>query len=124
MTQEGKKAITWIEELLSTEKKQGRGKLGDEEVGFCCLGLGCNVLGIEHDTWAGQNKEFMEEVGLYGDQGQSRGSIYFPSHPSLITLNDNNKKSFKFIGEHLIKHPRAYFIDSVANEVNEYFSKK
>ena len=39
-------AMKWIDYLKTTGRKQGRDQLGDSKKGFCCLGIGCKVLGI------------------------------------------------------------------------------
>lgn len=37
----------WLEELRTTDKKQGREILKDADGGYCCLGIGCVLMGLE-----------------------------------------------------------------------------
>ena len=43
--------VKWFDALESGEYKQGRGLLGSAETGYCCLGVGCTVLGVRFNEW-------------------------------------------------------------------------
>jgi len=120
MENQGKNAIKWINKLLKTRFKQGRGKLGNKKDGFCCLGLGCHILDIDYDLHDGCSVEFSESVGLLDKEG-------YPSYNDdlecLINLNDDCNSSFRDIGKILIENPFNYFNTKVAEEVNNYFNK-
>lgn len=96
----------WLKELKSTTLPQGRGKLGDEIFGFCCLGLGCHILGVKYDRMAGASKEFKECVGLRHHLGKPKD---FPKFGALADLNDSNLLPFSVIAEHLRENMDQYF---------------
>ena len=114
-------AIKWIEELYTTQEKQGRFSLGDSYGGFCCLGLGCYILDIDYHTYSSVNKDFTIEVGLLNDAGIP---LDYDSNKmdSLVNLNDNERKSFKEIGVILKSNPHRYFKKDVAKNIKNYFN--
>jgi|SRR5690606_14453919 len=113
-------AIKWINELSTTTEKQGKGQLGDDIIGFCCLGLGCSILGIDYHTYHETNSEFTESVGLITDEGYIYRSDY--NYPySLADANDQEDWSFKKISEFLKSNPEKVFIKEVAEGIKKHY---
>lgn len=113
-------AIVWIDALLNTKLKQGKRKLGNKSIGFCCLGLACHVNNI--NFFADNiflSKEQKEKIGLISKYGES---ISKDSPKSLIFLNDNNNFSFPQIAKILIKHPESYFVPEVAKLIRNHYN--
>jgi hypothetical protein len=115
--QQAENAIKWIDDLLVTTAKQGECQLGDESIGFCCLGRGCHVLGIDYDSERGSSKKFRHSVGLLDRCGHSP----VPGCGSLIHMNDIQKLTFAQIADHLIQNADAYFLDGVWQLIQEHY---
>lgn len=53
----------WVDALRSGEYKQTTGRLRGD-VGFCCLGVACDLYGKEHgEPWVGEG-EFMRRIDM------------------------------------------------------------
>lgn len=115
--QQSENAIKWIDDLLVTTAKQGECQLGDENRGFCCLGRGCHVLGIDYDSEKASSKKFRDSVGLVHRHGYSHN----PDLSTLIYLNDIEKLTFAQIADHLIQNADAYFIHGVYQLIQEHY---
>lgn len=50
--------LRWRDDLRTTNLIQGRGRLGDSIVGYCCLGRGCVVADIPHTSNAGNPNHY------------------------------------------------------------------
>ena len=48
-------AIVWIDTLATTNVQQGRGRLGNSQMGYCCLGYGCKILDVKYNAKDGFN---------------------------------------------------------------------
>lgn len=113
-------AIKWIDTLVENKYKQGKGQLGDDASGYCCLGVGCVVTNTEflhHDM---TSEEFTEKVGLCGTRGEPNGKPLW----SLTWYNDSKEYTFPQIADILIQHPDEYFIDKVARGIKEHYTKE
>lgn len=121
-------AIKWITGLTHTKLPQGKGRLGNNTEGFCCLGYGCSRLKIEFDEDDGSNDDFAEAVGLRSDIGKFYGGntvegkdgVYYDS---LIELNDEAKFSFRKISTFLKKRADWIFEPEVAKGIKNHFNK-
>lgn len=91
----------WIEALESDKLPQGQGSLGDANVGFCCLGLGCYVLGVKYDpSDSFPPKAFCDKVGLPYDEellGTDLDAQYVGGN--LVNDNDARLLSFPYIAQ-------------------------
>ena len=107
-------AVTWIKALDTTTEKQGKQQLGDKLIGFCCLGLGCSVLGINYDPEKGASKQFKVKVGLRTSTGSN-----VKRDNSLVQLNDTLNFTFKEISKVMRLEPEQYFKIEVAKEIKQ-----
>lgn len=117
--QQAKNAIEWIDGLAETNAKQGVAQLGDEELGFCCLGYGCKVLGVEYERVAGSSYAFQRSVGLRDADGTPLDSDNFIA---LIILNDEDGYTFEEISKVLKDDPWQYFDDEVAKVIEKHYA--
>ncbi len=112
-------AEKWIEALRSGEYKQGRDKLATindaNEICYCCLGVACKLQNIK-DTELEQYGEIAELTKIDADEdfnneytdlldiGIPYNLIGTQLPNELITLNDNEKKSFVEIADWIIEN--------------------
>lgn len=121
------KAVAWIDGLSTTNEKQAKGRLGNSEVGYCCLGLGCEVLGVDYDMTRGFSTEFNDVVGLNSQYGRyiltngERAREGTKGKEELIFLNDHRNFTFKQIAERLKTHPRRYFHEAVGKLIAKHY---
>lgn len=94
----------WLQALETTTAKQGTKRLGDAARGFCCLGIGCEVLDIPYDPDEGMSMVFQKRVGLRFANG-----LPVSHQPSLARLNDHHMMPFAKIAAHLRAHMFEYF---------------
>lgn len=129
--EQAKNAIKWIDTLPSyPQAKQQRGKLGDEKMGFCCLGAGCRELGIDYHPNSGTSLEFRTEVGLKTVVGGFTEStdagcyerMYY-DQTSLTEVNDATHAGFKRIANLLKTHPEWMFKPEVAKLIRSHYEK-
>jgi hypothetical protein len=113
-------AVKWIEALLHGEHKQGKSKLGNKKIGFCCWGLGCYIVDLPYRSYEGWNDFFYKHVGFNSQYGIISPSFY--NETSLARINDNTDAGFKRIGKYLIKHAKTNFNKEVAEHITNYFS--
>lgn len=120
-----KNSIKWISELMTTDEKQTSNKLGNREVGFCCLGLGCYTLDLDYQWDDPLEPAFTESVGLLTANGAPMGNpvTRVGSLKSLAVYNDSIRKPFSEIGEILKDNATAYFQKDVAEGINKHFNK-
>ena len=112
----------WLEALRSGKYKQGGGMLRSQNDEFCCLGVACEVIGLEavitdpssdcHSYGAERSggyapREVREALRLYSASGFPHGA----STPGLRPLADMNDEgqTFAEIADHLEKYEKAYF---------------
>lgn len=116
-------AITWIEALNSEKYLQGKNRMGDAELGFCCWGLGCHVVEIPFKYSDGWNQVFAQHIGFLEESGVVHSEILDPkSCVSLADLNDNRDWTFKQIGDFLTKNAHFNFKSEVAEAIKQHFS--
>jgi len=128
-TQRALNAIKWIDELATTEAKQGKKQLGDDEVGYCCLAIGCLVHDIEFDAGDGTETDLIDVVGINSDAGCYRetsgitkpGKCAGEGTACLAELNDVFDFDFKDIAERLRTKPRRYFKGTVGAMVAKHY---
>jgi hypothetical protein len=124
MTTRSANAILWIEKLLTAKAdgiKQGQGKLGNSEDGFCCLGYGCEISKIDYNHGYTCSYAFKEKVGLLSVEGRTANhNINF----MLVELNDEQRWGFARIANRLKKYPHLYFIPKVAQSIKGHFAKE
>lgn len=126
-------AIAWIDALKANEYKQGIGKLGDAESGYCCLGVGCLVAGV---SCLPQNKVASEamrdKTGLRNETGVlkrlapafdvSVGQGCAPLR-ALTMLNDIARLPFSEIAEHMIARADDLFEEDVAEGITAHYTQ-
>ena len=116
-------AIKWIEALLSGEYKQSKsGVLGNAEMGFCCWGLGCHVVGTEFDYTRLWNWEFSHDVGFNRVSG--RVHTEYRGEDMLSEINDKTKATFQDIGHMLIDTAHENFASHVAVGITKHFKSR
>lgn len=117
-----KNIVVWVDALESGQYKQGKEQLGDAKSGFCCLGVGCNVLGIEYNPHSEISKVLAEKTGLAHEYGKFTTGEYF-GLDRLTTINDETNAGFKRIAKLIKNHPDWLFIPEVAELVKEHYKK-
>jgi hypothetical protein len=120
MEEQIKDAIIWIDGLATTKEKQGKGKLGNQEEGFCCIGFGCFILGIDYDSDDINSSTFAKSVGLRVCTGQLHGMRYY-NNSHLTDINDHTNAGFKRIAKFLKKYPESVFVEEVAEGIKEHY---
>ena len=122
-------AITWIDELSETTLSQGRGRLGDEEYGFCCLGVGCHVLNIKENPYEPFSRKLKYKIGLRTPNGMFKKFEYINDKKqidfvdNLGDVNDILKYSFSEISEFIKTRLDEIFISSVAIELKKHYGR-
>ncbi len=122
--QKAKNAIKWIENLPNYKqaKRGNRGSLGDEYEGYCCLGAGCEILGISFNPKDINSDCFKEAVGLKqkdGDFNKDGENEFYGEH-YLVRVNDNTNAGFERISKLLKKHPYWMFENEVAEIITKH----
>jgi hypothetical protein len=116
-------AIKWINGLLKTKDKQGKEQLGDSSSGYCCLGYGCKVLGLNYNPLQGTSKSFGESVGLLKASGYFGESKEF-AVKNLTEINDELGYSFKKIAKFIKANANELFEDDVAKQIINHYQKE
>ena len=121
----------WVDELRSTEKKQGTGYL-NASGHYCCLGIACDMfkdeldldVRVEHDRDIGEvdivsyNTErgllppdVVNHLNLRSERGVFEYFITYDDSDcvSLTNLNDFKGASFKDIADFIEEHADAIF---------------
>jgi len=105
----------WLEALESGEYVQTTGALCDGN-GFCCLGVACDVLGLEaekqpsgmwlYDGHTGcAPQSVVKNLNLIDDQGQTRDP-----GKTLVDMNDGGQ-SFAEIAAFIRANPEKVFVN-------------
>jgi hypothetical protein len=99
-------AKLWLKALRSSKYKQGRESLrfvDDDHKVFCCLGVLCDIkLSQENKSeaaknrWFGNNTDYLP-MSVRKWAGMNTGDGVFNENSSLVVLNDEQNKSFKYI---------------------------
>ena len=87
----------WVEALESGEYKQGKTYLRDSEDKYCCLGVACEVMGVEK-TYIGDTVRFGNCLVTLSERLMNKLGIEKQSH--FIVMNDSGK-SFKEIAQYI-----------------------
>lgn len=111
-------AINWIEALLSGKYPQGKYKLGDDKIGYCCWGLGCKIVNLGYSPSQGWNMELNKHIGFINNTGNLHTNLL--DFSALHQANDNGV-SFYSIARHLVLHADEQFEHEVAVAVKEHF---
>lgn len=121
-----KRAIKWIDTLETTDLLQGKEALGDAEEGYCCLGIGCKVLGIPYLPSAQHSFELVDKVGLRDLHGDFKEALVINGFEweSLAEVNDMTATNFEGIAKIIKNNPRNVFRKKVARQLEEYYTNK
>lgn len=122
----GPNQILWIEALRSGKYPQGKSNLCINGK-YCCLGVGCEVLGIpktpnsslySNDINEGEIRyeshgatdpeSLIQKLKLYSCTGRPKPKTY---KYSLVTLNDSMNMTFDDIADELEKNPERWFTE-------------
>lgn len=124
-------AIIWIDGLKTTKVKQGIGELGNSKNGYCCLGYGCKLLGINYEPTDGTDSDFSYRIGLSGEEGNFQNGVihrlkrkhrpYLSQVGSLVELNDDINYSFRRISTFIKKNLEDLFEPSVAKLLIKHY---
>lgn len=122
--EQASKAVLWINRLATTRVKQGTGQLGDRSNGYCCLGYGCKILGIEFNSDDPDSRGFMEQIGMRSVGGNFDEpivdiGIHNDDATSLIDLNDDQGFSFRRISTVIKKKIDELFEEDVSLEIHK-----
>ena len=101
----------WLTALESGEYKQCRSRLSDG-AGFCCLGVGCVVLGMKESEIAGakgllhskKTRDILSRLRLRSSCGAG-----IKGNSALDRLNDWERLTLKQIAAVIRKDPSVYF---------------
>jgi hypothetical protein len=118
-------AVKWIDELSTTDEKQGHGSLGDAETGYCCLGLGCKITGVSFESYGADSSEFSEKIGMRSDSGGFSPPIIVDNGDyaySLIDLNDDCEEPFSDISKNILTRLDSLFYDNVAKLIKKHYN--
>jgi hypothetical protein len=115
-------AIKWIDGLLKTRVKQGIEELGDSSSGYCCLGYGCKVLGLDYDPRGETSKSFSDSVGLMDESGLFEESEIGAN--DLTQLNDDIGYSFNKIAKFIKANANELFKKEVAKQIINHYQKE
>jgi hypothetical protein len=118
-------AIKWIDGLSTTTVRQGFEKLGDAEVGFCCLGYGCVLMGVDYQPDDEFSEEFADRVGLRESDGTAYDAgdiMMLDEYYSLAEMNDGGR-SFKEISDEIKNNLMYLFHPPVAERLREHYSR-
>lgn len=117
-------AIRWIDTLPSYKQAPWgkRSELGRKEDGFCCLGAGCDSLGVNYSYNGNFNAYFSFIVGLTTIGGVFKDDNSFYGECSLDGVNDETKAGFKRIAKLLKTKPHWMFTPEVAALIKEHYA--
>lgn len=86
----------WRDDLRTTTARQGIGKLGDEETGFCCLGRACVAMGMPYDPYADSPDS---NVSLKFSTFRGINTIFYDFSYLFSALNDRSGLTFQEIAD-------------------------
>jgi hypothetical protein len=90
----------WVQALESGEYNQGRGQLIDEYGNLCCLAVLGKCQGLKFKGSDEFDGEYIP--GTYSSYSQLvQFGLDGVNQDKLITMNDNEQKSFKEIAEYI-----------------------
>ena len=109
----------WVEALESGDYKQGKTYLRDSEDRYCCLGVACEVMGVEavrHSTYYVYNNSDIllnnfDKLGLRSEHGHFEGCITYNDYNYLSLTHMNDKGlSFKEIATLIRENESEVFV--------------
>lgn len=116
----------WLSALESGNYKQGQGKLRNKNGEFCCLGVACEVLGLERqgNTFYLYNGEevrgfltpqIAEKLGLRSGGGQLLATVTVGGmkYKTLYDMNDYGKMTFKDIAAYVRSNLSNVFVETL-----------
>ena len=126
--QQFENAVKWIDALKSGEYRKTTCQLGKEDGAgnwsYCCLGVGCKVLGLHTSMLQAVSFELKDSVGLNYANGNFRTLQGFSD--SLTLLNDtefSKDKGFENMVPYIIDNIDTLFRDEVAKLLKEHYKK-
>ncbi len=121
--QKAANAIRWINPL--PDGKQApmgkRRRLGDTDNGFCCLGYGCHVLGVDFIGSDALSAELVNLTGLLSAGGTFKEGRKFYKLSGLADINDMTNAGFKRIARLMRTKPHWMFDADVADLIQAYY---
>ncbi len=121
--QKAANTIRWINHLPDGKQapKGRRGELGDVNNGFCCLGYGCHVLGIDFSSCDIVSDDLCNLTGLSDPNGRFPEGNTFYFEKSLSFANDYTNAGFKRIARLMRTKPHWMFDADVADLIKAYY---
>lgn len=110
--------LKWLQALKSGDYNQGYGRLFTPNLGFCCLGVACEELGLPYNEEDGGLPECTRKaLGLLDRYGTGRTH----DQPSLGYLNDKLQKSLSEIADFIDKslQKASVVVIHTEGEINE-----
>lgn len=98
----------WVKALRSGLYKQGSGKLRSErdegDVRYCCLGVLCDILGVENFTGMSvPYQKALDEIGLDYDEHEQINDNATHAANKLANFNDRGR-SFNWIASYIERY--------------------
>lgn len=110
----------WVNALRSGDYKQGTGVLRDKNDNYCCLGVACDLAGVEWRAYDGCYKALINGVGSdtslpspvmsYFGMRDRQGRFYGEWNNILVMKNDCEKCTFDEIADIIESEPQGLFI--------------
>lgn len=93
----------WIARLKDPLSRKAIGRLATKDGRCCCLGHGCDALGISYPSYETHSRELMEACGLYDECGETwtLRQIGKWEEFCLIDVNDGTDATPQEIGAYL-----------------------
>lgn len=119
--QQANNAIQWIEVLRTNTYKHGKGCLGDDKYGFCCLGVVCKILGIIFHCYNKTSNEVCRLTGLIHPNGAFVNEKNYRGASSLTVINDTMNSPFTKIARLMRTSPEWMFTPKVADLIKQHY---
>lgn len=93
----------WIERLCDSRARKAKTELAETPWRMCCLGHGCEALGINFVWHAQYEEELTHQAGLWGDIGKSQNGSKLGKWDewALAIINDKTNATPQQIGAYL-----------------------
>ena len=124
-------AKIWIDSLAKTKVKQGVGRLGNSETGYCCLGWACKKLKLDYEYGDAYDNRLVDLMGLKSVTGtfeDSSGHIVSIelsniNYENLETINDFGLHPFREISTIIKDNLELLFEPKVAVKLVEHYKR-
>ena len=97
----------WIAALRSGKYKQGRVLLRSKDDEYCCLGVLCEISGLQAKP-SDSGFAYLDHLSCLpravADGGDAWGLVFGVSVTALVGMNDERGKSFEEIADYLEEH--------------------